>query len=936
MKSIDEIHQFLDDDKKEKMVKPKQVGYSAYLFVSGFIMGFIGITMMFIGFFNIDIGGYKEETGKVKDSVISIGDTPSGQHIDGDMVYWENQYARLEVYPHTSNEIVTQTQFFNFTWKLSDNNIDIAFRFPFELDTNSADIWLYQNISHDVIIHDYGMVNYNYTLINITDFQIISEPLSVDLGDIPSQHYAQGNASLWLDFEEKWLNRTFVIGFDNFTWLNPEHTECEFEFDSYGESGEHIEQQHWYSYVSKKHLFEHQFYNGQDYYFIKNIPVTQNKNYYGKWQYDIPINTQGKWELMAKLSSDSLSYALNNNRYIMIDPWWDSSWDYYKTISVSNKIDDYQMKINITKVSGGDVDCESHCEDDFSDIRFVSANTTELPYWIEYTDSGKYSIIWVNNSANVDSFEMYYGNNGVTTTSDGVKTWDNFEEWNTSHLGDYATVQRADGKDDYAHYNDNESTLGNSWRYLVKWFPSTWELSDASAGAGFGYSADEDDWYVNDGLQIWWLVDTDLGSDGNTGRLDFRAYINNVKTATGYVNTDFVQDGWNIIEVIASSDDYLQLQLFPQEHDTSTYTAELNGNNIITTGIDRNAWTSYSSSTTGLDHWAYNVSYVDYGGDYPSFGTVKFTSPWFCAGKYNATGVSQPVWNSFGAEQTEGVVQSWQSVNFDINGSCYNTSTWGDWTNIDFSINGSCYNTTGAWKSIDFSINGQATNSSTWGTWTHIDFSINGSAYNISTWGDWTSINHSINGSCHNTSVAVQTWQSIDFSINGQATNSSTWGTWTPILFSINGSCYNISGLLITITSEFPTNNTLNAPLQPTIYATIHSSMGLTMNVSWYYGTALTNCNTLLGTDTNFSNSTQTELYHTANTRSTNYYYRVQANDGNNYVNDTFTFKTEGYIGGGGTFPNNGAPLGIAAGALIFGILGFMIAIKRKRRRNKF
>ena len=86
--------------------------------------------------------------------------------------------------------------------------------------------------------------------------------------------------------------------------------------------------------------------------------------------------------------------------------WWDSNWDYYKVcnINANGYSGNYQMKINVTYSSGGDVDCEGHCQADFDDIRFVDIdNSTELSYWRETYVSSNYAIFWVNVSSNAMS-----------------------------------------------------------------------------------------------------------------------------------------------------------------------------------------------------------------------------------------------------------------------------------------------------------------------------------------------------------------------------------------------------------------------------------------------------------------------------------------------------------------------------------------------------
>ncbi len=135
---------------------------------------------------------------------------------------------------------------------------------------------------------------------------------------------------------------------------------------------------------------------------------------------------------------------------------------------------------------------------------------------------------------------------------------------------------------------------------------------------------------------------------------------------------------------------------------------------------------------------------------------------------------------------------------------------------------------------------------------------------------------------------------------------------------------------LITISNVYPGNSSINIPLQPTMYLTINHTDGETMNLSWYYGSQGSE-NTLLGSDTNFVNSTQSELNYNASDRVTDYYWRIMVDDGSNYYNYTYSFKTEGYGGGGGNTPSYMIPLALSSFAFMFGLL-FFIRYRRKRR----
>jgi hypothetical protein len=134
-----------------------------------------------------------------------------------------------------------------------------------------------------------------------------------------------------------------------------------------------------------------------------------------------------KTDIIPKLT---LSTKLN----ITLDKyaWWNASWSYKKVYNLSNASAGYQMKILIgSDVGEGscDVNCESHCNTDFSDLRFTNAaEDTELDYWIEsYTTDGV-AVVWIETNGDA-SLYMYYGNAGASTTSSGANTFQFFDDF---------------------------------------------------------------------------------------------------------------------------------------------------------------------------------------------------------------------------------------------------------------------------------------------------------------------------------------------------------------------------------------------------------------------------------------------------------------------------------------------------------------------------
>lgn len=296
---------------------------------------------------------------------VGSDDEPSGYIIDGNSVIWENQYGKLEIFPHTSTNIVTQTQYANVTWYYPDNYIDIAFRF--ENPLSNAGIWLWRNISHNV--------------------------------SVPIQEWIEG----YYDENNTWI--------EGYWWI----------------SGYEIQEQFWFDWKDMKHHFQHQEYNGKHYYYVSNVPVVQDKSYLLKWQYDITLNTDGKWELMGKLHSDTIQEALDSGRYIMIDPWWDSDWLHYRSITVNctSYVDTTLTNFPILVV----FDNSSYHIDSSKSVRFLSTdNSTEFAYEIEdWDDTGNCSI-WVNisdalTSATNYTFLMYYNNSAATDNQNPSGVW---------------------------------------------------------------------------------------------------------------------------------------------------------------------------------------------------------------------------------------------------------------------------------------------------------------------------------------------------------------------------------------------------------------------------------------------------------------------------------------------------------------------------------
>jgi len=457
---------------------------------------------------------------------IDISDAGSG-NIDGNMVWWENQYARLEVYPAVEKNLCTHVQYANITWKYQDNIIDVACRYDSEQDVYNPRIWMWQNIPHIVTVEDYGNNVVSYTLVDISDFEMITTPSSVDLGDIPSDFYAHGNASLYIDENEKEPGEYF-IGFDSYEWLNPEHTSCRFTYNYYGQTGWHQEEQYWYDWKDITHNFHQTNYNGKKYYYVTGFSVQQSKTYYFKYQYNTKANTNGKWDFLAKLNSETIQEALQTGHYVMIDPWWDSDWDYCKEIVIDHTKVGADL-INFPFLFDNTSADFLHAQEDGDDFVFMdSTNTTQYNHEIEWFNvSGDNRLIaWVNvTSLSKDAdtvLYLYYGKPSADNQEHVADTWDSDYVFVT-HMNDATTSSIVDST---VYGNDGTKKAANQ------------PIQNASGQIGYAQTFDGTDDYINCGhddsisigtsdftVELWhWYEDTADTSKFITKRKDGDPY----------------------------------------------------------------------------------------------------------------------------------------------------------------------------------------------------------------------------------------------------------------------------------------------------------------------------------------------------------------------------------------------------------------------------
>ena len=136
---------------------------------------------------------------------------------------------------------------------------------------------------------------------------------------------------------------------------------------------------------------------------------------------------------------------VNNISY---DPWWNSSWQHRRSITIdntqnSNDLTDYQVLVTIDTAS---LISAGKMRSDCGDIRFTdSDDLTQLNYWIESGCNSDNTKIWVKVPfipANSNkTIYIYYGNPNATSMSNIQNTFYFADDFNGSNGDSYNTTK---------------------------------------------------------------------------------------------------------------------------------------------------------------------------------------------------------------------------------------------------------------------------------------------------------------------------------------------------------------------------------------------------------------------------------------------------------------------------------------------------------------
>lgn len=157
---------------------------------------------------------------------------------------------------------------------------------------------------------------------------------------------------------------------------------------------------------------------------------------------------------------------------------WLASWNRRKPMTITGSTNvqtDYQMKLIVHKSAGTDTSTDiylgTHVNNDFSDLRFTKNDgTTLLNHWIESYTSGSIATVWIKIplvpiSPCTSTIYLYYDNSSATPQSNGVNTFDFFDDFEDGSISDW-TQQSGAGA-------SISSTVVKSGTYSMKVNPTT-------------------------------------------------------------------------------------------------------------------------------------------------------------------------------------------------------------------------------------------------------------------------------------------------------------------------------------------------------------------------------------------------------------------------------------------------------------------------------
>ena len=323
------------------------------------------------------------------------------------------------VYPCVAEDIDGRdiTQFINLSW-IGETDIDLDWFFSYESNLESAVLYYW----NDKVINN--VLSNSELISNITS--VVEIDLIPEEGDLISPTIVYNVTINSYSEENKTYNdSSIIIGADsvinlgngvyNFSWSTTQSKIVG-----------------WQELTSNILVSDNLLSDEKTYYKVIEQLFTRGELTQLKWVYTPKDNSKsGEWQIFANPSTTNLTKAINDNNYFYMDPWWNTTWQKKKQLTINyNNIDEVLSNFTILiELNSSNFNFNS-AKTNGEDIRFTdSSDSTELKYEIEYWNkTSEKAIIWVKipsiSNTTTTSIYMYYNNSAATDNQDATNTWD--------------------------------------------------------------------------------------------------------------------------------------------------------------------------------------------------------------------------------------------------------------------------------------------------------------------------------------------------------------------------------------------------------------------------------------------------------------------------------------------------------------------------------
>ena len=379
--------------------------------------------------------------------------------IDGDKVYIEETWGKLEVYPHTITS--SGWVYFNATPYQDFGELDFYWGF------NTTQVKVTKTEFYNPHYANWT-TQHSQFFYNISSFSTTTE--SCDYGNDYNNIHRNATYQICSKYNEttgecEQYNITSSIG-------------C---FDSYEQEGtnytiywhtNHSRIDNWIqqnSFQLKHTIRDFKGYN--EWWYTENFTVEVDKTYQTRVYVEVPITLEeisGKYYFAVKRSSETLDEAIANNHFYTLDPWYNSSWSHRKQWTVTNvnatTLTNYPAYINVSD--------EPEMQADWDDVVFTDSSGVKIPYELENYTVG-FGDYWVNVTIPASSTVTgwaYYGNDAAVSQEDPEGVYDSHTKMvhhmqdltdstsnnndATNHGATYTSSGQVDGAYDYNGSSD--------------------------------------------------------------------------------------------------------------------------------------------------------------------------------------------------------------------------------------------------------------------------------------------------------------------------------------------------------------------------------------------------------------------------------------------------------------------------------------------------